>query len=92
MRSHSRPLQSLGTTEARGLPTPLRCSSPSGSHTALLEPERITHCVALSVGWGSNDPDQRLSLKQIQNYWYHWYLALDRGEVLLRKERFDFTR
>src|SRR5579859_3107930 len=29
-----------------------------------LSPERITHCVAISVGWGTNDPSQRLPLKQ----------------------------
>src|SRR5712692_3053798 len=43
---------------------------------SVLAPDRITHCVALSVGWGTNDPGQRLSLKQVQNYWYHWYMAL----------------
>jgi pimeloyl-ACP methyl ester carboxylesterase len=60
--------------------------------TAVLAPDRVTHCVALSVGWGTNDPRQRLSLKQIQNYWYHWYMALDRGADLLRHERNVFTR
>ncbi len=59
---------------------------------SVLAPDRITHCVALSVGWGTNDPGQRLSLKQVQNYWYHWYMALDRGAALVREERRDFTR
>jgi len=57
-----------------------------------LAPERLTHCVALSVGWGTNDPGQRLPLKQVQNYWYHWYIALDRGADLVREERHEFTR
>ena len=57
-----------------------------------LAPERITHCVALSVGWGTNDPAQRLPLKQVQNYWYHWYMGLERGAALVREERRDFTR
>jgi pimeloyl-ACP methyl ester carboxylesterase len=57
-----------------------------------LAPERISHCAALSVGWGTNDPDQVLSLRQVQNYWYHWYMALDRGARLLRDERRSFTR
>ena len=48
--------------------------------------------MALSVGWGTNDPGQRLSLKQIQNYWYHWYMALDRGADLVRNDRIQFTR
>lgn len=54
--------------------------------------ERVTHCAALSVGWGTNTPDQTLSLKQVQNYWYHWYMALDRGAGLLRDDRIAFTQ
>ncbi|GGF14464.1 hydrolase [Aliidongia dinghuensis] len=56
-----------------------------------LAPDRVTHCVTLSVGWGTNSPDQPLSLRQVQNYWYHWYMALDRGERLVREERRAFT-
>lgn len=54
--------------------------------------DRVSHCVGISVGWGSNDPSQRLSLKQAQNYWYHWYMALDRGEELVRTDRRNYTR
>jgi pimeloyl-ACP methyl ester carboxylesterase len=57
-----------------------------------LRPQRVTLCVAISVGWGTNDPDQVLSLKQTQNYWYHWYMALDRGAKLVRNDRRAFTR
>ena len=57
-----------------------------------LEPGRITRCVALSVGWGTNDPDQSLSLRQVQNYWYHWYMSLERGAELVRDDRRTFTR
>ena len=57
-----------------------------------LAPKRVSHCVALSVGWGTNDPDQELALTQTQNYWYQWYMALPRGEALLRDERRAFTR
>lgn len=60
--------------------------------SCLAGPERISHCAALSVGWGTNDPDQSLSLRQVQNYWYHWYMALDRGADLVRKDRRAFTR
>ena len=45
----------------------------------------------MSVGWGTNDPDQQLSLQQIQNYWYHWFMALDRGADLIRNQRREFT-
>jgi pimeloyl-ACP methyl ester carboxylesterase len=57
-----------------------------------LAPQRVTGCVAISVGWGTNDPAQKLSLPQTQNYWYHWYLALDRGAELIRHDRRNFTR
>ncbi len=59
---------------------------------ACLAPERLTHCAALSVGWGTNDPDQQLSIEQIQNYWYHWLMAVPRGERLIREDRHSFTR
>lgn len=57
-----------------------------------LAPERVKASVAISVGWGTNAPDQELPLKQIQNYWYHWYMALDRGAALVRNQRKAFTR
>ena len=60
--------------------------------SCLAGPERISHCAALSVGWGTNDPNQALSLRQIQNYWYHWYMALDRGGDMVRRDRRGFTR
>jgi pimeloyl-ACP methyl ester carboxylesterase len=59
---------------------------------SVLRPERVTRCVALSVGWGTNDPGQPLALQQVQNYWYHWYMALDRGAALVREDRRAFTR
>ena len=60
--------------------------------SCLAGPQRISHCAALSVGWGTNDPRQSLSLRQVQNYWYHWYMALDRGAGLLQDDRRGFTR
>lgn len=59
---------------------------------ACLWPERVHACVALSVGWGTNNPSQSLSLRQVQNYWYHWYLATERGERLVRFNAKEFTR
>lgn len=60
--------------------------------SCLAGPERISHCAALSVGWGTNDPNQSLSLRQVQNYWYHWYMALERGAGLVRGDRRGITR
>ena len=58
----------------------------------LLGPRRITSCAALSVGWGTNSPDQVLTLRQVQNYWYHWYMATERGAETVRRERAALTR
>jgi pimeloyl-ACP methyl ester carboxylesterase len=59
---------------------------------ACAAPERVSSCVGMSVGWGTNDPNQTLGLRQIQNYWYHWYMALDRGADLVVTDRREFTR
>ncbi len=48
--------------------------------------------VMLSVGYGTNDPNQRLSLTQARNYWYHWLMSTSRGAQVVRHEREDFTR
>ncbi len=57
-----------------------------------LWPERVVSCVALSVGWGTNAANQQLSLRQVQNYWYHWYLATEPGQDLLWQQPQAFTR
>ncbi|WP_144627328.1 alpha/beta fold hydrolase [Arthrobacter woluwensis] len=58
---------------------------------AASRPDRIAACGALSVGWGTTSPDQQLSLKQTQNYWYHWLFALPRGEELVRSHRHELS-
>ncbi|MFL9922828.1 alpha/beta hydrolase [Herbaspirillum lusitanum] len=55
-------------------------------------PEKIACCVTISVGWGTNTPDQKLSLQQSRNYWYHWFFATPRGEDELRSDRRGFAR
>lgn len=57
-----------------------------------LWPERITRAVTLSVGWGTNHPDQELPLPMVHNYWYHWYMALPRGATLVKTKRRELTR
>ncbi|MFS3134774.1 alpha/beta fold hydrolase [Gluconacetobacter sacchari] len=59
---------------------------------ACVAPDRVAACAALSVGWGTNDADQVLPLPQARNYWYHWLMALPRGEALVRDDRRAFTR
>ncbi|WP_175691987.1 alpha/beta hydrolase, partial [Burkholderia anthina] len=51
-----------------------------------------SHLVMLSVGYGTNDPLQPLSLQQARNYWYHWFMATPRGEQALRDDRRAFAR
>lgn len=50
------------------------------------------HLAMLSVGYGTNDPNQPLSLAQARNYWYHWYMATPRGERVVQDEREAFAR
>jgi len=59
---------------------------------SVLAPDRVSHAVALSVGWGTNDPRQSLALEQARNYWYHWYMALERGARAVREDRLGLTR
>ena len=57
-----------------------------------LQPGLAAHLVLLSVGYGTNDPAQVISLTQARNYWYHWYLATERGARTLGDDRLAFTR
>jgi pimeloyl-ACP methyl ester carboxylesterase len=59
---------------------------------ACLWPERITTCTAMSVGWGTNHPDQPLSMQQASNYWYHWFMHTRRGRQAVRDQRRELTR
>jgi pimeloyl-ACP methyl ester carboxylesterase len=59
---------------------------------AVLCPERLRALVALSVGYGTNRPDQVLSFDQARQYWYQWYFALEQGREALARDRRDFTR
>jgi pimeloyl-ACP methyl ester carboxylesterase len=51
-----------------------------------LAPGLASHMVMLSVGYGTNDPSQPLTMQQTQLYWYHWFFATARGERLLRED------
>lgn len=48
--------------------------------------------VMLSVGYGTNNPQQTISLQQARNFWYQWYLATERGARTLLEDRLAFTR
>ena len=57
-----------------------------------LEPGIASHLVMMSVGYGTNSPDQGLSLEQARNYWYHWYMATPRGADSVHHDRRRFTQ
>ncbi|HEY0204866.1 MAG TPA: alpha/beta hydrolase [Acetobacteraceae bacterium] len=57
-----------------------------------LRQDVASHLVLLSVGYGTNAPDQPMSLQQARNYWYHWLMATPRGARVVREEREAFTR
>ncbi len=54
---------------------------------AALSPERVRGLVTISVGYGTNDPGQKVSFVQARQYWYQWYLNLDRGRTALETDR-----
>lgn len=57
-----------------------------------LSPGIASHLAMLSVGYGTNDPRQAISLQQARNYWYHWYMATPRGEQAVREDGRSFAR
>jgi pimeloyl-ACP methyl ester carboxylesterase len=57
-----------------------------------LETSVASHLVMLSVGYGTNDPHQTLSLQQARNYWYHWYMATPRGDKTVHEDRRAFAQ
>ena len=51
-----------------------------------------SHLVMVSVGYGTNDPSQPISLQQAKNYWYHWYMNTPLGAKSLSDDRRGFAR
>ena len=49
-----------------------------------LRPGVASHLVLMSVGYGTNAPDQPMPLEQARRYWYHWYMATAHGERSLQ--------
>ena len=55
-------------------------------------PERVRGLIALSVGYGTSTPRDRLSYDQARAYWYQWYFGLERGRVALEQDRRGLCR
>jgi pimeloyl-ACP methyl ester carboxylesterase len=53
-------------------------------------PDRVSHCVAISVAWGKNEP-VKLPEEQLHAYWYQWFFGTALAEERLPKERIAFT-
>lgn len=86
----------LDFVDALGLKTPALVGHDWGARAVAnacgLRPGVASHLVMMSVGYGTNAPDQLLALEQARNYWYHWYMATPRGERTVREDRRAFTR
>lgn len=59
---------------------------------AALWPERLHGLVAVSVGYGTSRPQDRISYAQARAYWYQWYFGLERGRAALEDDRRTLCR
>jgi pimeloyl-ACP methyl ester carboxylesterase len=57
-----------------------------------LRPGVSSHMVMISVGYGTNDPNQPISVAQARNYWYHWYMNTPKGRAAVDQDRRAFAR
>lgn len=82
--------------EALGLHEPVLVGHDWGARAVAnaggLKPGIASHLVMVSVGYGTNDPGQPLSLQQARNYWYHWYMDTPLGAKSLADDRRAFAR
>ena len=53
-------------------------------------PERVRRLVALSVGYGINNPNHLPALPQTQAFWYHWFFQTQQATLALECDRRDF--
>ena len=51
-----------------------------------------SHLVMVSVGYGTNLPNQKLDFAQAKSYWYHWLMATEKGEQLIREDKKAFAK
>jgi pimeloyl-ACP methyl ester carboxylesterase len=51
-----------------------------------------SHLVMVSVGYGTNLPNQKLDFAQAKSYWYHWLMATEKGEQLIRADKKAFAK
>jgi len=82
--------------DALGLSQPALIGHDWGARAAVnacvLRPGVASHLVMVSVGYGTNTPNQQLSLEQVRRYWYHWFMATPLGHRTVREQGRDFAR
>ncbi len=80
----------LGFIDALGLQRPVLVGHDWGARAVAnacgLRPGAASHLVMISVGYGTNDPNQKLTLDQSRRYWYHWFMATERGARSVRED------
>lgn len=78
------------------LPQPALVGHDWGARAAAnacgLSPRIASHLVMLSVGHGTNLPNQRMDFAQAKSYWYHWFMATDKGQQLIRDDKKAFAK
>ncbi|MEI2416076.1 alpha/beta hydrolase [Orrella sp. JC864] len=86
----------LDFCQALGLRQPVLVGHDWGARAVAnacgLQADAASHLVIMSVGYGTNDPKQSLSLDQARRYWYHWFMATPRGERTVREQGKAFAR
>jgi len=59
---------------------------------AALHPERVKGLLTLSVGYGTNDPRQKIAYAQARNYWYQWFFTTPRGKAAVESDRRELCK
>jgi len=57
-----------------------------------LSADIASHLVMVSVGYGTNLPNQKLDFAQVKSYWYHWLMATEKGQQLIREDKKAFAK
>jgi pimeloyl-ACP methyl ester carboxylesterase len=82
--------------DAIGIERPLLVGHDWGARAAAnacgLRPDVASHLVMVSVGYGTNDPSQALAYPQAHRYWYHWFMATERGAKAVENDRRGISR
>ncbi|NBQ86728.1 MAG: alpha/beta hydrolase [Betaproteobacteria bacterium] len=81
---------------ALGLQQPALVGHDWGARAAAnacgLSPGIASHLAMLSVGYGTNTPEQKLTMEQTRLYWYHWFMATERGRRVVAEDRRGFAK